>query len=103
MSFLIPLLNEEVSLVSSSAEATTKTLLNTTGLFEGCNDHLDIWVKGFTNLSDKKEATKWFIHNIKKAASNIEKYANEIIKIEESIDEGAIYGGRIEDIFRGKS
>nr|XP_034186486.1 nucleolar pre-ribosomal-associated protein 1 [Osmia lignaria] len=100
LSFLIPLLNEKASLVSSSAEATIKTLLNTTGMFEGCNDHLDICVKGFTNLSDKKEATKWFIHNIKKAASNIEKYANEIIKIEESIDEGAIYGGRIEDIVR---
>nr|XP_012144425.1 PREDICTED: nucleolar pre-ribosomal-associated protein 1 [Megachile rotundata] len=99
LSFLIPLLSKETSSISLSVEVTIKTLLNATGMFDGCNDHLDIWIKGFMNLDDKEEVTKWFIHILKKAALNIEKYANEIIEVEENIDEEVVHGGRLEDIF----
>ncbi|XP_076235375.1 nucleolar pre-ribosomal-associated protein 1 [Calliopsis andreniformis] len=99
LSFLICLLDEEVSSISSCVKESIKILLCATGMFEGCNDQLDVWINGFVNLNDKEEVTNWFVNVIKKTARNIEKYANEIIKMEEAINEGVTYAGRLEDTF----
>lgn len=103
MPFLISLLSEEVSPISSSVKATIKNLLNATGIFEGCNDQLDIWINGFVGLDEKEKAINWFVSAVQKTARNIEKYANEIIKTEEVINEPVTYAGRLEDMLNGKN
>lgn len=72
-------------------------------MFEGCSDHLDIWINGFTNLDDRQKVTKWFIKTIKEAAEDIEKYVNEIIEAEENINQEIVHVGRLENIFNGKN
>lgn len=71
-------------------------------MFEECNDHLDIWINGFINLDHKKKVIKWFIHIIKEAVNDIEKYVNEIIKTEEIFDQEAVHIDRFQNIFDGK-
>lgn len=71
-------------------------------MFEGCSDHLDIWINGFINLDDRKKVIKWFVRIVKKAAEDIEKYVNEIIKAEEIINHEVIHIGKLQDIFDGK-
>ncbi|XP_076163667.1 nucleolar pre-ribosomal-associated protein 1 isoform X2 [Ptiloglossa arizonensis] len=99
LSFLIFLLNKEVSTISLCIKITIKILLKTTGLFEGCSDQLDIWMNGFINLNEKQEVINWFINIVKKAAKDIERYANEIIETEEIVSEEIVQTGRLEDIF----
>ncbi|XP_076686746.1 nucleolar pre-ribosomal-associated protein 1 isoform X3 [Andrena cerasifolii] len=99
LSFLISLLNEEVSSISSSIKVTIKVLLNATGMFEGSNDQLDIWINGFVNLDGKDEAISWFVNIIKRTSRDIEKYANEIIEAEEAINETVTHTGPLEDTF----
>ncbi|CAK9816187.1 Nucleolar pre-ribosomal-associated protein 1 [Anthophora quadrimaculata] len=96
--FLIGALNEEVSAISLSAKVTIKTLLNATGMFEGCSDHLDIWINGFININDR-EVTKWFIRSINKTSQNIEKYVNKIIEAEEILNQEIVRAGKLENIF----
>lgn len=96
-------MNEEVSSISSSIKVTIKVLLNATGIFEGCNDQLDIWINGFVNLDGKEEATSWFVNIIKRTSRDIEKYANEIIEAEEAINETVTHTGPLEDVFDGKN
>ncbi|XP_053970281.1 nucleolar pre-ribosomal-associated protein 1 [Hylaeus volcanicus] len=99
LSYLISLLNREVFPISLSIKTTIKILLNTTGMFEGCSDQIDIWINGFVNIDEKEEIINWFINILKKAAKDVDKYVNEIIKTEEIINEGIIPAGRLEDIF----
>ncbi|XP_068980001.1 nucleolar pre-ribosomal-associated protein 1 [Bombus flavifrons] len=99
LSFLISALNEETSSVTLCIKATIRTLLNATGMFEGCSDHLDIWINGFINLDDRKKVIKWFVRIVKKAAEDIEKYVNEIIKAEKIINHEVIHIGKLQDIF----
>lgn len=71
-------------------------------MFEGCSDHLDIWINGFINLDDRKKVIKWFVRIVKKTAEDIEKYVNEIIEAEEIINHEVIHIGKLQDIFDGK-
>ncbi|XP_043249486.1 nucleolar pre-ribosomal-associated protein 1 [Colletes gigas] len=99
LSFLLSLLNKEVSTISSCIEITIKNLLNATGMFEGCNDQLDIWINGFVDLDEKEETINWFMNIVKKAVKNIERYANEIIEMEEIINVGIVQPSQLEDVF----
>ncbi|XP_076378630.1 nucleolar pre-ribosomal-associated protein 1 [Megalopta genalis] len=99
LTFLLSLLNNEDTFDVSSIKSTIKMLLNVTGMFEGCSGHLDIWINGFINLDKKQEVVDWFVRLLKKVAKNMERYVDEIIKTDETISEGVIYTGRLEDIF----
>ncbi|XP_043517352.1 uncharacterized protein LOC122532565 isoform X2 [Frieseomelitta varia] len=99
LSFLISALNEETSSTTLCVKATIRVLLNATGMFEGCSDHLDIWINGFINLDDRKKLIKWFISTVKKTAKDIEKYVNEIIRAEEVINQEVVHVGKLQDIF----
>lgn len=99
---MICALNEETSSTTLCVKATIRILLNATGMFEGCSDHLDIWINGFINLDDRKKLIKWFICTVKKTAKDIEKYVNEIIRAEEIINQKVVHVGKLQDIFNGK-
>nr|XP_031843473.1 nucleolar pre-ribosomal-associated protein 1 [Nomia melanderi] len=99
LSFLLSLLNKQDSTNALSVKSTIKMLLNITGIFEGCNDQLDIWINGFINLDESEEIVDWFVHLIKKTSKDIKKYVNEVIEAEEIISEGVVQAGRLEDIF----
>ncbi|XP_017877569.1 nucleolar pre-ribosomal-associated protein 1 [Ceratina calcarata] len=99
LSFLISVLHDETSSVTLHSKMTIKTLLNATGMFEGCQDHLDIWVNGFINIDKKNKVTKWFVRIVKETTQDIEKYVNEIIRAEEVINEEIVNVGRLESIF----
>lgn len=99
---MISTLNEETSSTTLSVKATIRVLLNATGMFEGCSDHLDIWISGFINLDDRKKLIKWFIYAVKKTAKDIEKYVNEIIRAEEIINQEVVHVGKLQDIFNGE-
>ncbi|CAD1472827.1 unnamed protein product, partial [Heterotrigona itama] len=99
LSFLISALNEETSSTTLCVKGTIRVLLNATGMFEGCSDHLDIWINGFTSLDDRKKLRRWFICTVKKTAKDIEKYANEIIRAEKVINEEVVRVGKLQDIF----
>ncbi|XP_076754806.1 nucleolar pre-ribosomal-associated protein 1 [Xylocopa sonorina] len=99
LSFLISILNEETSSITLSTKATIKSLLNATGMFEGCSDQLDIWINGFISLDNRKKVTKWFIRIIKEAVQNVERYVNDIINVEEIINQEVVHIDRLESIF----
>ncbi|XP_076278899.1 nucleolar pre-ribosomal-associated protein 1 isoform X2 [Lasioglossum baleicum] len=99
LSFLLSLLNNEDSSNVSSIKSTIKMLLNITGMFEGCDDQLDIWINGFVHLDGNQELVDWFIRLSKKVAKDMDRYVDEIIKTDEIASEGVIYTGRFEDIF----
>lgn len=59
-----------------------RTLLNSTGLFETCEDQLDIWINGFsviTNSKENEQLTQWFMSVLKSAIKHIDKYTNYVI------------------------
>ncbi|XP_078049999.1 nucleolar pre-ribosomal-associated protein 1 isoform X2 [Augochlora pura] len=99
LTFLLSLLNNENSVDMSSIKSTIKMLLNVTGMFEGCSDHLDIWINGFITLDEKQDVVDWFVRLLKKVAKNVERYVDEIIKTDEIVSEGITYAGRLEDTF----
>lgn len=78
--FLISLIRQKDS--SSDSYNTIRTLLNSTGLFEACEDQLDIWINGFAVVADLKEnerLTQWFISILKSAIKHIDKYTNHLV------------------------
>lgn len=85
--FLSLLLDENSSMISSYAKATTKTLLNITGIFEGCHEQIEIWINGLCNVHnsvDKTEVVNWLIKLIKTTTKHMDKYVNMIITAEEA-------------------
>ncbi|XP_046813044.1 nucleolar pre-ribosomal-associated protein 1 [Vespa crabro] len=85
--FLSLLLNEHSSMISSYAKATIKTLLNVTGIFEGCHEQMDIWINGLCNIHnsvDKTEVVNWLIKLVKTTNKHMDKYVNMIITAEEA-------------------
>lgn len=68
---------------------TAKSLLNATGLFETCNDQIDIWINGFLIVIDEKyeELIKWFMSVLKGAIKHTDKYINRIMQAESTMDE----------------
>ncbi|KAI4472819.1 hypothetical protein M0804_015592, partial [Polistes exclamans] len=84
--FLSFLLNENSSMICSYAKTTTKTLLNITGLFDGCHEQLDIWINGLCNVDNSEEKTElvnWLIKLIKTTIKHMDKYVNMIRTAEE--------------------
>ncbi|XP_011143515.1 uncharacterized protein LOC105185594 isoform X1 [Harpegnathos saltator] len=85
--FLISLIRQKT--IPESYD-TAKSLLNATGLFEACNDQMDIWINGFLVIIDPKEyeeLTKWFISVLKSAIRHTDKYINNMSQTEEIINE----------------
>ncbi|XP_012219592.2 nucleolar pre-ribosomal-associated protein 1 [Linepithema humile] len=85
--FLISLIRQEASLESYS---TIRTLLNTTGLFETCEEQLDIWINGFsvaTNSEENDELIQWFMSILKSAIKHTDKYINSMTQMEGMIGE----------------
>ncbi|KAL2733339.1 nucleolar pre-ribosomal-associated protein 1 isoform X2 [Vespula maculifrons] len=101
--FLSLLLNENSSMISSYAKAATKTLLNITGMFEGCHEQMDIWINGLCNVHDsvdKAEIINWLIKLIKITTKHMDKYVNMIIKAEESANaDEVINANTLKNIF----
>lgn len=86
--FLIPLIHQTDS--SESYENATRNairmLLNATSLFESCDDQLDIWINGFSMITDpkeKEELTHWFMSILKSCIKHTDKYINSITQAEE--------------------
>ncbi|XP_011866793.1 PREDICTED: nucleolar pre-ribosomal-associated protein 1 [Vollenhovia emeryi] len=68
----------------------TRTLLNATGLFEACEDQLDIWINGFSVVADSKEneqLTQWFMSVLKSAIKHIDTYISITTQKEEVIND----------------
>lgn len=85
--FLISLIRQKDPLPDSYN--ATRTLLNATGLFEACEDQLDIWINGFSVVADSKEneqLTQWFMSVLKSAIKHIDKYINIITQAEGAIN-----------------
>lgn len=78
--FLISLIRQKDP--SSDSYNAIRTLLNSTGLFEACEDQLDIWINGFAVVADPKEneqLTQWFMSILKSAIKHSDKYTNHLI------------------------
>lgn len=76
--FLISLIRQKHS--SLDSYNATRMLLNATGLFETCEDQLDIWINGFSVVMDSKEneqLTQWFMSVLKSAIKHIDKYITQ--------------------------
>lgn len=85
--FLIPLIRQKA--IPGSYDAA-KSLLNATGLFEACDDQVDIWINGFLVITDPKEyeeLIKWFMSVFKSAIKHTDKYINSITQTEGAINE----------------
>lgn len=97
--FLISLIHQTAS--SESYDAT-KMLLNSTGLFETCENELDIWINGFSMITDpeeRKELTHWFMSILKSCIKHTDKYINSITQAEEALnDQVASLDVKAEDI-----
>ncbi|KAL0119887.1 hypothetical protein PUN28_007960 [Cardiocondyla obscurior] len=68
----------------------TRMLLNATGLLETCEDHLDIWINGFSVVVDfegeTEQVTQWFMSILKSAIKHIDKYNTNITQMEGMIN-----------------
>jgi len=85
--FLISLIHQkDPSLDSYNA---IRTLLITTGLFETCEDQLDIWINGFSVVADKEkeQLTQWFMSVLKSSIKHIDKYINIMTQAEGAIND----------------
>ncbi|EFN70096.1 Nucleolar pre-ribosomal-associated protein 1 [Camponotus floridanus] len=88
--FLISLIHQTAS--SESYDAT-KMLLNSTGLFEACENELDIWINGFSMITDpeeKKELIHWFMSILKSCIKHTDKYINSITQAEEALNDQVV-------------
>lgn len=86
--FLISLIRQKNP--SSDSYNVIRTLLNATGLFETCEDQLDIWINGFSVITDSKDSeqlTQWFMSVLKSAIKHIDKYINIITQAERMIND----------------
>ncbi|XP_071649229.1 nucleolar pre-ribosomal-associated protein 1 isoform X1 [Temnothorax longispinosus] len=86
--FLISLIRQKDP--SPDSYNATRKLLNATGLFETCEDQLDIWINGFSVVADSKEneqLTQWFMSVLKSAIKHIDKYINIITQAEGVIND----------------
>lgn len=86
--FLISLIRQKNP--SPDSYNAIRTLLNATGLFETCEDQLDIWINGFSVVADSKEneqLTQWFMSVLKSAIKHIDKYVNIITQTEGVIND----------------
>ncbi|XP_036142931.1 nucleolar pre-ribosomal-associated protein 1 isoform X2 [Monomorium pharaonis] len=87
--FLISLIRQKDP-SSNVSYNVIRTLLNATGLFETCKDQLDIWINGFsiiTNSKDDEHLTQWFMSVLKSAVKHIDKYINAITQAEREIND----------------
>ncbi|XP_029673694.1 nucleolar pre-ribosomal-associated protein 1 [Formica exsecta] len=96
------LLSQIHQTVSPESYDTTRMLLNATGLFETCDDELDIWINGFLIIIDskeKEELTHWFMSVLKSCTRHTDKYINNITQAEETLnDQVASLDVKAEDI-----
>ncbi|XP_011695235.1 PREDICTED: nucleolar pre-ribosomal-associated protein 1 isoform X1 [Wasmannia auropunctata] len=86
--FLISLIRQKDP--SPDSYSAIRTLLNTTGLFEACEDQLDIWINGFSVVADSTEneqLTRWFMSVLKSAIKHIDKYISIITQAEGGIND----------------
>ncbi|EZA54632.1 Nucleolar pre-ribosomal-associated protein [Ooceraea biroi] len=85
--FLISLIRRETP--SESCKAA-RMLLNATGLFENCDDQLDIWINGFSVITEPKEneeLAQWFMSVMKSAIRHTDKYINSMTQAEAALNE----------------
>ncbi|KAL6424428.1 hypothetical protein ACFW04_009892 [Cataglyphis niger] len=79
-----------------------KMLLSATGLFETCDEELDIWINGFSmiiNSKEKEELTHWFMSVLKSCIKHTDKYINSVMEAEETLnDQVANLDVKAEDI-----
>ncbi|KYN02538.1 PREDICTED: nucleolar pre-ribosomal-associated protein 1 [Cyphomyrmex costatus] len=99
--FLISLIRQKNS--SSDNFNAIRTLLHITGLFETCEDQLDIWINGFSVVADSEEneqLTQWFMSVLKSAIKHIDKYINIITQAEGAINDQIVNFNlkKVEDI-----
>lgn len=87
LSFLTSLIHQTASSESYNA---TRMLLNSTGLFETCENEVDIWISGFSMITDseeRKELTHWFMSILKSCIKHTDKYINSITQAEEALND----------------
>jgi len=85
--FLISLIRQKASLENYK---TARTLLSATGLFETCDDQLDIWINGFSIITDPEEnveLAEWFISVMKTVMKHTNRYVNSITQAEAALNE----------------
>lgn len=77
-------------LASPEGYDAIRILLKTTSLFEACDDQLDIWITAFSVMVDSEEneeLMQWFISVLRSAIKHIDKYTNNIMQVEGTINE----------------
>lgn len=82
--FLITLIRQKTTLENLD---TVRMLLNATGLFEGCEDQLDIWINGFLVVQNSEELTPWFMSVLKSAIKHTYKYIDHITQSEKMLSD----------------
>lgn len=84
--FLISQIRRKASPESYDA---TRILLNTTGLFEACDDQVDIWINAFSvvDSGENEELMQWFLSILKITIKHTDKYTNRIVQAERTINE----------------
>ncbi|XP_015600464.1 nucleolar pre-ribosomal-associated protein 1 [Cephus cinctus] len=100
--FLILLLDSPSSSAALHTRSTLISLLNTSGLFEACDDQTAVWIENFSSLHDaneKLEVANWLVKIIKSVLKHTNKYINQITKAEEIAGEQILSADRIADIF----
>ncbi|XP_011634485.1 nucleolar pre-ribosomal-associated protein 1 [Pogonomyrmex barbatus] len=88
VTFLISLIHQKD--LSCDSYNAMRMLLSTTGLFEICEDQLDIWINGFSIVTDSKQneqLAQWFMSILKSTIKHIDKYINIIIQTEGIIND----------------
>ncbi|XP_014204938.1 nucleolar pre-ribosomal-associated protein 1 [Copidosoma floridanum] len=102
LSLLLTKVGHESSSFDFEVINTIKLLINSCGIFEGCNDEIEIWIDAITyidNHEDKLEVSNWIAKTIKRVSKNVEKYVSLISQVEENAVEEIVSVNKIDDIF----
>ncbi|XP_012278213.1 nucleolar pre-ribosomal-associated protein 1 [Orussus abietinus] len=104
LSLLLSIQNNEAMSadVTSNARAAVNVLLRSSGMFEGFNDQVEIWINAFSFLCDQNErgtVVDWFVTIMKNAIKHTNKYESMITEAEEAAGEQIPNTRKIQDIF----
>lgn len=95
--------DEDASL-DTEVRHTLTLLLAGCGIFEGYDDHIDIWIDGITyveSANDKLVVAEWITKIVRRISKHTEKYISLIRKTEESTEKEVTFVNKQEDIFNG--
>ncbi|XP_011500624.1 PREDICTED: nucleolar pre-ribosomal-associated protein 1 [Ceratosolen solmsi marchali] len=89
LSFLITQIGNKDTSLDYEIRETINVLLEKSGIFEGYNDQIEIWIDGITYFKslEKVEVANWITKIIKRVFKHNDKYASLIFEIERNSGE----------------